>query len=89
LDGLAAVLRAHAEVHKAVCLWGAAFALRDSIGGPQPPKERERSEQQIGQARSALDEDAFATAWAAGRALTWEQAVSYALEETTDREPHR
>ena len=89
MDGLATVLRAQAEVHKAVCLWGAAFALRESLGGQQPSKERERSEQQIGQARSVLGEEAFATAWAEGRALTSEQAVSYALEETTDREIRR
>ncbi len=31
--------------------------------------------------RAALGEDAFATAWAEGRALTAEQAVEYALKE--------
>jgi len=35
----------------------------------------------VAAARSQLDEAAFATAWAAGQALTLEQAIAYALEE--------
>jgi hypothetical protein len=31
--------------------------------------------------RRSLDEEAFATAWAEGRAMTLEQAVAYALDE--------
>jgi len=32
-------------------------------------------------ARAALGEEAFAAAWAEGRAMTLEQAIAYALEE--------
>jgi hypothetical protein len=31
--------------------------------------------------RRVLDQEAFAAAWAEGRAMTLEQAVAYALEE--------
>jgi hypothetical protein len=33
--------------------------------------------------RAALGEEAFAAAWAAGRAMTLEQAIAYALEGKT------
>jgi hypothetical protein len=31
------------------------------------------------EARAAVTEEAFATAWTAGRAMNWDQAVTYAL----------
>lgn len=34
--------------------------------------------------RTRLDDEAFATAWAEGRAMTLEQAIAYALEEAPD-----
>jgi len=80
LVGLAAVMRARAKGQKAVLLWGAADALRERIGAPLPPKEREKHDRQTGQARAELGEDAFAAAWEEGSALTWEQAVSVALD---------
>jgi hypothetical protein len=35
-------------------------------------------------ARAALGEEAFAAAWAAGRAMTPEQTLEYALAEEVD-----
>jgi tetratricopeptide (TPR) repeat protein len=80
LEGLAAVLLAQAEAYKAVRLWGAADALRESIGAPLPPDERERCERQMALARSALGEDARSAAWSEGRAMSLDQAIAYALE---------
>ena len=34
----------------------------------------------VAAARSDLDEEAFAAAWAKGRAMTLEQAIAYAIE---------
>src|SRR5262249_10332795 len=77
--GLTAVMLTQAEVSKAVRLWGAVDALRESIGAPLSPRGREQQDREIAQARLALGADAFAAAWEEGRGLTWEQAVSYAL----------
>jgi tetratricopeptide (TPR) repeat protein len=82
LESMAASLLGQAEIRKAVRLWGASHALLESIGTTLPPRARKRYDQQVAQARSALGEDAFTAAWEEGRALTWEQAVAYALEET-------
>jgi ATP/maltotriose-dependent transcriptional regulator MalT len=39
--------------------------------------------------RSALDEAAFDTAWAEGRAMSFERAIEYALEELTTHDQSR
>jgi predicted ATPase/DNA-binding SARP family transcriptional activator len=82
LDGLAAVLQGLGRVQEAVCLWGAAWALRESIGSPLSLKEREKHDRQTGQARVTIGENAFVAVWEEGRALTWEQAASFAVGET-------
>jgi hypothetical protein len=38
----------------------------------------------VSAAHQALGEEAFAAAWAEGRAMSLEQAVAYALEESGD-----
>ncbi len=62
-------------------LWGAASALRDTLGAPLPPVEREKLERETTAARQQMGEAAFARAWAEGRALTMEAAIACALEE--------
>jgi hypothetical protein len=79
LAGLAAVWGRGLE--RAARLWGAAAALREAIGAPLPPSEREKYEREVGAARAALGEEAFASAWAEGEAMTLEQAIAYALED--------
>jgi len=69
------------DINVAVCLWGAAQTLRKSTGAVMTLKEREEYERQVSQARATLEESAFAAAWEAGHALTWEQAADYALEK--------
>lgn len=81
LRDLAEVYAIQGESEKALHLWGAAEALCERIGASLPPVERARYDRQIEQARSGTDSATFVAAWEAGRALTWEQAVSYALEE--------
>jgi predicted ATPase/class 3 adenylate cyclase/tetratricopeptide (TPR) repeat protein len=68
---------------RAARLWAAAAALREAIGSPLPPNDREEQESKIAMAKEALGEAAFAAAWEEGRAMTWEQAAAYALEEST------
>ncbi len=60
-------------------LFGAAEALRESIGTPLSPGDRTYYDQVVTTAQALLSEDAFTAAWAEGRAMTWEQAVEEAL----------
>jgi hypothetical protein len=45
------------------------------------PDERRDYERIVATARAQLGEEAFAMAWAAGRAMSLDQAIAYALEE--------
>jgi predicted ATPase/DNA-binding SARP family transcriptional activator/Tfp pilus assembly protein PilF len=76
LEGLAAVMLAQTETLPAVRLWGAAHALRASIGAPLPLKERKRVDLQIEEARATLGDIAFTAAWEEGHTLTWEDPAS-------------
>ncbi len=80
LEGLAAGCGAQKQPRRAAHLFGAAKALRAAIGVPLPPNERDRYDREVAALREALGEEAFAAAWAAGRAMTLEEAVAYALE---------
>jgi DNA-binding SARP family transcriptional activator len=69
-----------AEHHRqASRLFGAAALLRERIRTPLPPLFRSRYDQDVMRARSMMGEEAFAKAWAEGRALTMEQAIELAL----------
>jgi predicted ATPase len=77
LEGLAGT----AEPYRAATLFGASEALRETIGAPLPPAEFAGYLRDVAAARQG-DPVAFATAWAAGRDMTLEQAVSYAAQTT-------
>lgn len=47
--------------------------------------EREQHDQALAQARAALGEEAFATAWQAGLAMTSDQVIQYALDTLNDQ----
>jgi hypothetical protein len=64
---------------KAGRLWGAATAVRAGIGAPLAPGERALQERSLAPVRAACGEEAFAAAWAAGAALSLEQALAEAL----------
>ncbi len=73
LEELASVVTAQGEVIWATRLWGAAKALRDTVGLPLPPVFRADYERSVATARTQLGEKAFITAWAEGRTMTPEQ----------------
>jgi predicted ATPase/Tfp pilus assembly protein PilF len=81
LEGIAALAAAPEQWQQAARLFGAAAALRVTIGAPLPPSERAEQEHQVAAARRALGEAAFAVAWGEGQALTLEEAAAFALEE--------
>jgi predicted ATPase/class 3 adenylate cyclase/Tfp pilus assembly protein PilF len=67
---------------RAARLLGAAATVRQTLGVPQPPLEREDTEQAVATARAALGEDAWMAAFAAGQALSLERAIAEVLGES-------
>ena len=82
LEGLASVCLGEEAVRQAVVLLGAADGLRESIGAPLSPTEREERDTKLAAARSALGEATFDAAHQEGRAMRWEQAVELAIRES-------
>jgi predicted ATPase/class 3 adenylate cyclase len=76
LEGLASVVAMQGELAWATRLWGTAEALREAIGAPLQPIEWADYKQAVATARDHLGEEAFASAWAQGRAMTAEQALT-------------
>jgi predicted ATPase/class 3 adenylate cyclase len=81
LEGFAGVAGAQGEGQKAARLYAAAETLRKTIGAPLLPGDRPRYERQLATARFLVNEEVWEAAWEEGRAMTLEEAVSYALEE--------
>ncbi|MFL5805348.1 MAG: tetratricopeptide repeat protein [Roseiflexaceae bacterium] len=77
LAGLAATTQ---HPVRATRLFGAAEALRASVGIPLPPVHRADYERDVALVRANMDDATFAAAWAAGRAMTIDEAIAEALE---------
>jgi tetratricopeptide (TPR) repeat protein len=82
LEQLASVAVADRQPEQAARLLGAAQALREASGAAMHPYQLAEYERSLESLRSQLDEATFAAQWTAGRAMTMEQAVVYALKET-------
>jgi predicted ATPase/class 3 adenylate cyclase len=83
LDGLAEVALVAGEPERAARLLGAASGVRGVLPPlPLPPALTAKHERVLLDVRQALGEDAWAAAYAAGQALTLEQAIAEAREET-------
>lgn len=79
LRDLAAVSAAVGGAEAGGRLFGAAEVQREREGSPIPSTFQAWSDQLITPARARLTPEAFAAAWAAGRRLTTEEAVTEAL----------
>ena len=84
LEGFAELAYGQHQWECGALLWASAERLREEIGAPLPPQNKEKQERKVAEARAALGEAAFATAWETGRAMTWEGAIAYALEESRE-----
>jgi len=76
LEGLACAAAARGEAERSALLFGAA----SSLGYQQAPAESALREPYLSAARSRLGATAWEATWAEGQAMTFEQAVSYALD---------
>ena len=81
LQGLAAILIATGDPVRGVRLLGASAAIREQAGGGPPP-EWLRLGDPFSEAKALLGEERYQAAWAAGRDLSVDAAVSQALVES-------
>jgi predicted ATPase/class 3 adenylate cyclase len=81
LEGLACVAAAEGESERAARLFGAAESLREAVGYQHDPEEDALREPYLAMVRSRLDDASWEGAWAEGRGTTFDEAISYALEE--------
>jgi hypothetical protein len=86
LEGLALTAAAVSEglrAERVARLLGAAAAVRERVGAKQDPGHQSGVERAVASAQAALGEARWAAAFAAGRAMTLEQAVAEALGEAS------
>jgi predicted ATPase len=79
LDCLAHLAMDAGSAARAVRLSGAASRLREASGVPSFPVATQSRERWLKTARGELGEDTFAVEWAAGRAMSQDQAIADAL----------
>ena len=79
LESFAFVAEALEQMERAARLFGAAESLREKIAMSMDPQERAEYDQQVAALRDRMDEEAFTSAWKEGRALSMEEAISYAI----------
>ncbi|MFN8488111.1 MAG: tetratricopeptide repeat protein [Caldilineaceae bacterium] len=81
LAALAKATRMDQQLARATQLLAATENLLEGMGGCLEPGERADYASTLAAVKTTLGEDEFATAWAAGRAMTLAQVVAYALAE--------
>ena len=80
LEIVGEVTRRQGDGTRAVRFFAFSARLREVLQAPLPPAERLRYEQSLAQVRAEMGESAFQAAWAAGRAMTLEQAARAVAE---------
>jgi tetratricopeptide (TPR) repeat protein len=87
LRGLGSVAAANSEIETAARLMGAAEAVEERIGELTQPYARRAYDEAAATLRERLEQPSIAAAWTAGRALSEDDAVSFALETAAERTP--
>jgi hypothetical protein len=81
LENLAAMVVVQGQLILGVHVWGAVEMMREVLGiPPTPPAMRLFYEQAMATARAQLGQEAFAAAWAEGRATPLDQVISNVLK---------
>jgi predicted ATPase len=83
LQGLAGVAVAQGAPKRATRLLGAVEALRESIGAVPEPEEGADYDRIRATTRAQLGDATFTAAWAEGRMMTLDAAITTALQETS------
>jgi DNA-binding NarL/FixJ family response regulator len=87
LEGSACVAGAKGETERAVRLWGAAQALHETKGILRDTEFLAEADARISAVRSGMREELWEEAYRKGRAMTLDEAVSYALKEEEETNP--
>jgi hypothetical protein len=88
LEGLAAAHLSEGHYEESAWLCAAAAALRVQAHAPLPKPEQEAYDQTVAAVRAALEDAAFAAAWASGQTLSLDELVARALidDDAADEE---
>lgn len=70
---------------RAARLFGAAEAIRESVGAREPRSDQAAYDRSVSSLRGSLGEDGFATSWDEGRAMSPEEAIAFAREGSLGR----
>jgi non-specific serine/threonine protein kinase len=87
LDSIAALAAAEKQPQRAIQMLGAAASIRETIGERLTPVARTMVDEWLRPLQRALGQDAFQSAWEAGRAMSIEQALELALAATQTPPP--
>jgi hypothetical protein len=82
LEQFALLAVRQAQLKRSARLWAAARAANDVRGAGETLDDRLGNEQRAAVIRAQLGEATFAAIWAEGHAMTVEQAIAYALDES-------
>jgi hypothetical protein len=83
LAALGGVVGSAGAPEKAAQLFSAAERIMETLHERWSPVQQREFERNLAIARAQVDAVSWAAAWAAGRAMTLEQAIAYALEDET------
>jgi predicted ATPase/class 3 adenylate cyclase len=82
LEGFASLATLQAQYKQAAQLFAYTDMVRETLANHRPPNEQADVNRDLTTIHAQLNEAAFAAAQAAGRAMTMDQAIAYALEST-------
>jgi predicted ATPase/class 3 adenylate cyclase len=82
LEGLASLVILQGQPERAARLFAWADAMRETIGDTRPPVDQADVDRDLATIHAQLDKAAFAAAQSAGRAMSMDEAITYALEST-------
>jgi predicted ATPase/class 3 adenylate cyclase/Tfp pilus assembly protein PilF len=86
LEGFAEATAKLGKIARAARLWGAAAALRETIGIPLTPDEQPRHDRGVAHARAQVGDLVWGELSKEGQAMNIAQAISYALEQDRDEQ---
>lgn len=82
LEGFASLAVTQKQAERAVRLFAFADQMRVALHDPRPFSEQADVERDLAAIREMIDQNTFDAAYAAGQALTIDEALAYALEDT-------
>lgn len=84
IEYIAQASAARRDPARAARLFGAAEAMRETVRSFQEPEDRADYELALATAREGLGGEAFDAAWEEGRAMSYAEAIAFALDEEAD-----